>query len=62
MQCIVQSSWLKGINVLIFIKLDNSFKCHPQHMTNLTHIPMFDRVGYELRCLHAHKQKMSTLK
>lgn len=63
MQSIVQSSWLRGISMIIFIKLDKAFKCHPQYMTNLTHmIPMFHRVRYELRCLHPHTEKMSSLK
>jgi len=63
MQRKVQSSWLKGISVLICIKLlHKSFKCHPQHMANLTHIPVFHRVRYELRCLHPHKEKTSSLK
>lgn len=62
MQHIVQSSWLKGIKVLIFIKLDKRFKCHPQYMKTLTHVPMFHRVRYELRCLHPHKEKTSSLK
>lgn len=52
----------KEITVSIFIELDRSFKCHPQHMTNLTRIPVFHGVRYELRCLHPHKEEITSLK